>query len=242
MGSCHRCSANIALSALDDHFAQGPGGPASSQAERAKRRRLGLPNCRLVRYADDWTMMVAGTRDDAEALREEVAEVLAPMGLRLSPEKTLITHIDEGLDFLGWRIQRHRKRGTDRRYVYTYPSRRALRADRQGQDVVPGNGHEPAAGRPDARLNPLLKGWREYFRPGVSSAHLRVPERLHLAPGGWLDPPQASPDHPEGLPPPLLRRRMVAGRELALFKPAKVTTTRYRYRGSVIPSPWPGAA
>ena len=42
------------------------------------------------------------------------------MGLRLSPEKTLITHIDEGLDFLGWHIQRHRKPGTNRRYVYTY--------------------------------------------------------------------------------------------------------------------------
>jgi RNA-directed DNA polymerase len=38
------------------------------------------------------------------------------MGLRLSPEKTCITHIDEGLDFLGWRIQRHRKRGTTRCY------------------------------------------------------------------------------------------------------------------------------
>ena len=50
------------------------------------------------------------------------------MGLRLSPEKTVITHIDEGLDFLGWRIQRHRKRGTDRYYVYTYPARKALGA------------------------------------------------------------------------------------------------------------------
>jgi RNA-directed DNA polymerase len=45
------------------------------------------------------------------------------MGLRLSPEKTLITHIDEGLDFLGWRIQRHRKRGTDKQYVYVYPAK-----------------------------------------------------------------------------------------------------------------------
>jgi RNA-directed DNA polymerase len=41
------------------------------------------------------------------------------MGLRLSQEKTLITHIDEGLVFLGWHIQRHRKRGTNRYYVYT---------------------------------------------------------------------------------------------------------------------------
>jgi RNA-directed DNA polymerase len=54
--------------------------------------------------------MVHGTKEDAEVLREEIAGVLSTMGLRLSQEKTLITHIDEGLDFLGWRIQRHRKR------------------------------------------------------------------------------------------------------------------------------------
>ncbi len=50
------------------------------------------------------------------------------MGLRLSEDKTLITHIDEGLDFLGWHIQCRRKRGTYRRYVYTYPSHKALTA------------------------------------------------------------------------------------------------------------------
>ena len=44
---------NVALSVLDDHIAQGPGGPAASAYERAKRRRHGLPNYRLVRYADD---------------------------------------------------------------------------------------------------------------------------------------------------------------------------------------------
>ena len=49
--------------------------------------------------------------------------VLAGMGLRLSPEKTLITHIDKGVDFLGWRIQRHRKRGVGKRYVYVYPAK-----------------------------------------------------------------------------------------------------------------------
>lgn len=37
-------------------------------------------------------------------------------------------HIDEGLDFLEWRIQRHRKRGTGKKYVYTYPAKKALLA------------------------------------------------------------------------------------------------------------------
>jgi len=42
--------------------------------------------------------MVSGDRQHAEALREEVAAVLAPMGLRLAPEKTRVVHIDEGSD------------------------------------------------------------------------------------------------------------------------------------------------
>jgi RNA-directed DNA polymerase len=86
--------------------------------ERAKRLRHGLPNFRLARYADDGCLMSRGTRAHAESLRQDIAVVLATMGLRLSPDKTLITHIDEGLEFPGWRIQRHRKRGTSKSYVH----------------------------------------------------------------------------------------------------------------------------
>jgi RNA-directed DNA polymerase len=91
---------NVALSVLDEHIAQAPGGPAASPYQRAKRRRQGLPNYRLCRYADDWCLAVSGTRQHAEVLREEIAGVLSTMGPRLSPDKTLIAHIDEGLDFL----------------------------------------------------------------------------------------------------------------------------------------------
>ena len=102
--------ANIALSVLDEHFtrkweALGP------YWTRPKRRRAGEPAMKLVRYADDFVVMIAGDRDDAQALWEETATVLAPVGLRLSEEKTRICHIDDGFDFLGWRIQRRRWRG-----------------------------------------------------------------------------------------------------------------------------------
>jgi RNA-directed DNA polymerase len=235
---------NVALSVLDEHFAQAPGGPASTSWGRAKRRRLGLPNYRLVRYADDWTIMVAGTRNDALALREEAAQVLARIGLHLSEEKTLITHIDKGLDFLGWRIQRHRKRGTNQHYVYTYPSRKALRAvmakvkmwcrqvdTNQPLDILL------------ARINPLLKGWTAFFRPGVSSATFQyLGAYVWRRVARWI-----RRKHP-GITRKEFRRRYCdggwqpRGRELALFQAGLVTTTRYRYRGSVIPSPWPLAA
>ena len=63
--------ANIALSVLDEHFARkwealGP------YWLRAKRRKQGVATYRLVRYADDFVVMVGGTRADAEALWGEV--------------------------------------------------------------------------------------------------------------------------------------------------------------------------
>ncbi len=122
--------ANIALSVLDEHFAEvweAMGGPNGRRA----RRRRGLATYRLVRYADDFIVLVKGTRAHAEELRTEVAAVLRPVGLRLSEAKTRIAHIDEGFDFLGYRIQRQTKRGTNKRYVYTYPSKKALAPSRR---------------------------------------------------------------------------------------------------------------
>src|SRR6059058_5952019 len=116
------------------------------------------------RPATHRVLAVAGTRADAEALREEAAEVLTTMGLHLSPEKTLITHIDEGLDFLGWRIQRRRKRGTDKLYVYTYPARKAIKSvTGKVKAICRQNTNLPLAILL-RRLNSLLRGWTTYFR------------------------------------------------------------------------------
>jgi len=162
---------NVALSVLDEHIAQSPGGPGASRNERAKRRRRGLPNYRLIRYADDWCLVVFGTKAHADDLRKEIEKVLSTMGLRLSQGKTLITHIDEGLDFLGWRIQRRRKRGTNRHYVYTYPAKKALVAvTAKVKTLCRQVGTNQPLDALLGRLNPALRGWCAYFRPGVSAA------------------------------------------------------------------------
>jgi RNA-directed DNA polymerase len=232
---------NVALSVLDEYIAQAPGGPAASVVERAKRRRLGLPNYRLSRYADDWCLMVHGTKADAEALKGEIAGVLSGMGLRLSEEKTLITHIDEGLDFLGWHIQRHRKEGTNKHYVYTYPSKKALNAVKEKVKTLC---RQVARNEPFdtllRRINPVLRGWCAYFRPGVSSATFsylahytwmrvwRWLRRKHLRSNGRTIRARYGVDGGWWL----------ASEDQVLYNPAKVGTTRYRYRGAAIPTPW----
>lgn len=231
--------ANLALSELDDHFDKLHG----NAGDRARRRRHGLANYRIIRYADDFVVMVHGTRGDAEALVDEVAAVLAPMGLTLSREKTKVAHIEEGFDFLGWRIQRHRKRGTARSYVYTYPSKKALKAVTDKVRAISRQGTNQTLAVLLYRLNPVLRGWTNYFRPGVSSATFHyVDNFVWRRVFRWLRRKHLGATKAE------LRRRYCAGgwwpqaEGTMLFRPAQVGTTRYRYRGTAIPTPWSGAA
>jgi RNA-directed DNA polymerase len=84
--------ANIALSALDEHFAHAWRQMGANAGQRGTHRRRGNATYRLVRYADDFVIVVSGERRHAEALVVETGQVLAPLGLTLSQEKTRIPH------------------------------------------------------------------------------------------------------------------------------------------------------
>src|SRR5262249_5152817 len=77
-----------------------------SEWKRFLRRKQGKGNYLYVRYADDFVVLCNGTKAEALAMKEELKELLSTMGLPLSEEKTKVTHITEGFDFLGYRIIR----------------------------------------------------------------------------------------------------------------------------------------
>ena len=203
--------ANIALSVLDEHFTQkwealGP------EWTRAKRRRAGEPTMRLVRYADDFVVMVHGTRDDAEALSDEVAAVLAPMGLRLSEEKTRVCHTDEGFDFLGWRIQRRNRRGrAGNKAIYTYPSKKSLTSIIGKIRLLTRRRRHRTFGYADHFAFWRIVGWLKKRHVGLNM-HTLV--RRYLP--GWRI-------HDDGI---------------EMFRPERVAIERCRYRGTRIPTPW----
>jgi RNA-directed DNA polymerase len=232
--------ANIALSALDEHLTAEWAAMGDSSA-RHRRRRRGLATYRLVRYADDFVVMVNGTRRHAEQLREQVAEVLAPIGLRLAEAKTRIVHIDEGFDFLGFRIQRQPKRGSGKPTVYTYPSKASLaRVKAKIRSMT-----QQAYNQPLAvllyRLAPVVRGWVNYFRHGVSKAtfdYVRAFTWRRVI--AWLRHKHSRANWK------WLRRRYLprwwpTDGDVQMFDPMTVPVTRYRYRGN-IPSPWPTVA
>jgi RNA-directed DNA polymerase len=154
--------------------------------------------------------------------------------------KTLITHIDEGLDFLGWHIQRHRKRGSSRRYVYTYPSRKAVKAvTGKVKNICRTTGTNLPLDALLLRLNPALQGRCAYFRPGVSArAFSYLGYYTWQQVGRWLRRKHHRAAWKD------LRRLYYKGsawwpasENRKLFSPANVGTTRYRYRGTAIPAP-----
>ena len=230
--------ANIALSVLDDHFAVIEGGPSSTSSVRERRRRNGLPNYRIIRYADDFVVMVHGTGHDVHELVDEVAAVLAPMGLRLSEAKTKIAHIDEGFDFLGFHIQRRTKRGSDQRAVYTYPSKKALEAIIDKVRNLTRRGQHPSLVVLLHRLNPVLRGWCNYFRHGVSAATFS-----YLGSFAWKRVAMWLHHRHRSLTWKKLRHRYLPGwrpteEGVTLLDPTTIAVTRYRFRGYNIPTPW----
>jgi RNA-directed DNA polymerase len=233
--------ANIALSVLDEHFVGAWETTMASRVERARRRRQGHATYRLVRYADDFVVMVAGAEAHAEGLRDEVAAVLSTVGLRLSEEKTRVVHIDEGFEFLGFRIQRQVKRGSHKAFVYTWPSKKALASIKAKVRAITRQGTNHPASDLLRRLNGVLRGWTNYFRHGVSKdtfAYLHQFTWLRVV--AWLRRKHRRANWK------FLRRRYLANRwwpehdGVALFDCRAVPVTRYRYRGAAIPTPWAG--
>jgi len=232
--------ANIALSVLDEHFMEKWRQDMAEIGQRQRRRRRGEANYRLIRYADDFVIVVTGERKDAERLREEVAAVIAPMGLRLAPEKTRVVHIDHGFDFLGFNIRRMRRRGSNKWFVYTKPSAKAIATVKGRVKAMTYRStlhREP--GYLMEYLGRVLRGWANYFRHGVSKAVFAgidsyAWERIT----NWL-----RKKHRIGWPE--LRRRFclpgtwrLVADGVRFTGAASVPVVRYRYRGYRIPTPW----
>jgi len=234
---------NVAMSVLDEHVHKPSlaGEAMSTPSRRARRRAKGLPNWRIVRYADDFVILVHGTRADTQALHEEIVAVLAPMGLRLSPAKTRIMHMSESLDFLGFRIQWRRKRGTSKWYVYTFIGDRPIRSLKNKVRALTNRLSQQPPRDVLIRLNQIMRGWANYFKHAVCKHTLDNLENFvwHRVIRWWIRLHRWKWHNVRRhLTGPNGRWTRPTADGIELFNLASVPVTRYRYRGSKIPNPW----
>jgi group II intron reverse transcriptase/maturase len=149
-----------------------------------EHRHLG----RLVRYADDFVVLCRDRRRAEEALAR-VREILAGLGLELHPEKTRIVELglgQPGFDFLGCHLRVVRSHFKGKTYVFRWPSRESM--NRIRDKIREQTDRRRRAGARDVRevvrdLNPILRGWGNYFRTGNASSkfqqvHRYVNQRL----------------------------------------------------------------
>lgn len=96
--------ANIYLNELDRYMERYTSLP---RREKTKRRQQGMGTFTFSRYADDFVVLCNGGKDQAEEMREELYQFLkSKLRLELSKEKTKVTHLNDGFNFLGFRIYR----------------------------------------------------------------------------------------------------------------------------------------
>ncbi len=130
----------------------------------------------LVRYADDFVVLCRSERE-AKAALGVAGEILADLGLKLHPDKTKVVDLREGregFDFLGWHFRARvsgrllEQRGICRYYLQRWPSQRSMKRIRAKVKAKTGRNR---VGIKDVReliaeLNPILRGWGNYFRTG----------------------------------------------------------------------------
>jgi RNA-directed DNA polymerase len=135
----------------------------------------------LVRYADDFIITGTSKALLRDKVRPLVAHFLKERGLELSHEKTSITHVDDGFDFLGQTVRRY---GTK---LLLKPSRKNVRTFlAKIDDTIQHEGGFLSAGQLIDRLNPQIRGWALYHRHASSArTFARVDDALYRKLWRW---------------------------------------------------------
>lgn len=162
--------ANIYLHEIDEWMDERYLGLNYNEKNRRRRRKEG--NAFYIRYADDFVVAWNGTKKGAQQLKTELTTFLREhLGLELSEEKTRITHITDGYDFLGFTVKRHidAKRGYNE--LRFYPSKKSVMKLKAKIKSMTERGTTLASVRDKIEaLNYLLRGWAEYYRHSAASS------------------------------------------------------------------------
>jgi RNA-directed DNA polymerase len=122
------------------------------------------PGCPvLVRYADDLLAM-CHSREQAQQVKAQLADWLAPRGLVFNEDKTRIVHATDGLDFLGFSIRRY-----PNGKLLIKPSKMAMKRIRRRLSAEMRSLRGAGAAAVPYTINPIVRGWAAYYRSAVSS-------------------------------------------------------------------------
>ena len=127
----------------------------------SEKRRYKL---NVIRYADDFVITGATKEHLETVVKPRVIAFLAERGLRLSEEKTRITHINEGFDFLGWHVRKYNDK------LLIKPSKQSVKALAEKTGEIFRANRQATPANLLKQLNPAIRGWANYHKHAVSKA------------------------------------------------------------------------
>jgi group II intron reverse transcriptase/maturase len=134
------------------------------------------PETKLVRYCDDFVILIR--QRAPEPYLQDLKAFLARLRLTLSAEKSRVVEAERGFDFLGVRLVRKpTRRDRSRKFCYGFPSPQAMKRVRHKVREAVGRDYRRALEEQIALLNPVLRGWANYFNWLNSAQHLHEVER-----------------------------------------------------------------
>jgi group II intron reverse transcriptase/maturase len=153
--------ANVYLSELDKYIRQWTVLPSK---EKTARRTKGQGNYVYVRYADDFVILSNGSKEQAEELKQNLRQFLKEkLSLELSEEKTKITHLNDGFEFLGFRIQRSTgAKGMTTKVLIPKESVDKLR--NKIKLATDRSQHQDSVNNKILALNRIINGWCAYYQ------------------------------------------------------------------------------
>ena len=148
------------------------------------RRDQEAAKVHLVRFADDFIATGSSAELLEQTIKPLIETFLGKRGLKLSAEKTCITHIEDGFDFLGHRIRKY-KRGS-RYQLLSTPSPKNIQTFLNKVRAVIKDQATASAHHLIIQLNPIIRGWANYHRHGASKATFaKVDSAIYKALWQW---------------------------------------------------------
>ncbi len=135
---------------------------------RYDRRGQIIGNRIVVRYADDFVCLCE-TQEDAKVVVNHLNQWLKTRGLKLNEEKTKIVRITEGFDFLGFNVRHYEDKSSKSGYkLLIKPSKQAIKDIKLKIKQVWLKHQACNIKTIIAKLNPIIRGWANYYKVGVS--------------------------------------------------------------------------
>ena len=136
-----------------------------TKGQRAYRRKKGEGHFRLYRYADDWVMLSNANKKHVKQEREEIHQFLKAIKLSLNMDKTHLTHLRDGFDFLGFRLQMFNSRQTGKQFFrITAKPDGIKRYKRKLKQLTKRNTVNEDYRQKIIALNRVIRGWANYYR------------------------------------------------------------------------------